>query len=291
MTLTYLTDASPELIDVCQEYFEISIGCRRPSDLEKQEASERWLGCILSEEEYERTDLVKMLKYPIEFDTKSSLWYNGIFNGSDDPKLDILRAELGVFEILSKKTCIIDGPYIPMLRYEMRVNRELFQRSRFHYAILRQHTLFETVFRMKAGLGQVKWRWSVESVYRGENLIEETTYKQLADFNEMRNNLAHNWFYHFADENKSVREVARTGLNIISRLLIDELCETFESYSDKHPSERLYTKLECRETGNISSNATASVKIECENCTSKFNPQNHHKRCPNCDSRHRYWKE
>ncbi|WP_200531643.1 hypothetical protein [Halorubrum sp. LN27] len=245
----------------------------------------------MSDEEYGRVDFVKMLKYPIEFGTKSSLWYNGIFIDSDNPKLAILRAELTIFEMLSNRTGVVDGPYIPMLRYEMRVNRELFEQGEFRYALLRQHTLFETVFRLKAGLGQEKWRWTVESVYRGENLISKRMYEDFEEFNDMRNNLAHNWFYHLSDSDESVREITKMGLNLISRLLINELSDIFETYTNRHPSHRLYSKLEQRDTCAISSNANISVRIRCEKCEEKFNPQNHHKRCPHCYSPHQHWRE
>jgi hypothetical protein len=284
-----MTVVDQELLDACREYFEISIGYRRPTGSERQEASERWLDTVLSEDEIEPVDIVKMLKYPIELDTRSSLWYNGIFPDSEDPKLIILLIEYDIFEILSNETTLIDGPYIPMLRYETNVLKELFQNEEYPFIVLQQHAFLETLFRLKAGLGQVKWEWTVKSVFRGECLIDKRAYSDLDEFNELRNNLAHDWFSYIEVSNQRVRDIARKGLRVISSLYTKELYETFDSYSSKHPSQRLPTKLEQRASASISGSANASVLITCDDCGREFNPQNHWKRCPQCQSWHGYW--
>lgn len=282
-----------QFLDECKEYFEISIGYRRPSDLEKSEASKRWLSIIFSNKHPQPIDLVKMMKYPISFDSKNQLLYNSLLPDSENPKLDLLLIELNIYTILSDETNIVDGPFLPVLRYEIRIQKELLQNNEFHYAVLRQHALLETIFRMKAGLGHVKWKWTLKSVYQGEQLINKRTYDELIDFNTIRNRLAHNWFSYIEISDDVVRRTAQKGLRIMSDLLARELYEAFDSYCSKHPSQRLVTKLEQRDTASISSSANATVtrSHECDNCGHEFDPQNHHKRCPECYSWHGYWEE
>lgn len=276
-----------ELTDVCREYFEISIGYRKPSKLEKATACELWLKRIFSSREYTPIDFIRMIKYPLEFESSTFNLYP-----TNNPKLWILSLEIYIYKVLSKETSIIEGPFIPMLRYEIRVQQSLFQEDMLIFAILRQRALLETIFREKAGLGQVDWKWTLQSAYRGEDIIGLEAYNILKEHTEWRNNFAHDWFsYIYLNEN-DIRSIARKGLRILSYLLSKELDETFQSYCSKHPSQRHSAKLEQRPTAvGSGSSARASVRISCDNCGCKFDPQNHWKRCPDCDSRHGYWEE
>lgn len=275
-----------ELTDVCREYFEISIGYRKPSNSERATAQELWLKRMISSRKYTPIDFIKMIKYPLEFESS-------IFNlySTDNPKLWVLSLEIYIYKILSKVTSIIEGPFIPMLRYEIRVQQSLFQENMLIFAILRQRALLETIFREKAGLGQVDWKWTLESTYRGENIIGVEAYDILKEHTEWRNDFAHDWFSYIHLNKNEVRSIARKGLRILSYLLSKELYETFQSYCSKHPSQRHFAKLEQRPTAVGSSFARPSVRILCDNCGCKFDPQNHWKRCPDCYSWHGYWEE
>lgn len=280
-----------DFLDACREYFEISIGYRRPSTAEKREASKLWLQTVFSDHQMKSIDIIKALKCPINLSSGDRSLYNASLPSSKSPEMNILLMELEIFRLLSDETDFVNGPYIPILRYEIRAQKTIFKNSEFYYAVLRQHAFLETFFRMKAGLGHVKWRWALKSVYRGEHLIDEETFTQLNDFNDVRNNLAHHWFSYLELSEKSVRRSAKKGLNVISRLLTAELHSVFDSYCSKHASQRFPTKLEHRVTSSISSSANASVMITCDNCEYEFNPQNHWKRCPECHFCHDYWKE
>lgn len=277
-------------LDVCKEYFEISIGYRRPSKSERHEASKLWLQVVFSDQEFEHVDSVRALKYPVKFNSKGRSLYNAILSNSENPKMGILLVELEVFKLLSEETDFIDDHSIPILRYEIRSQKAIFQNSNFYYAVLRQHALLETLFRVKAGLGHRKWKWALKSVYQGEHLISERMYNDLNDFNDIRNNLAHDWFSYLGIPEDNVRRVARKGLRVISRLLSNELYDTFDSYSSKHASQRFSAKLEHRDTASFSSSAKATIMISCDNCQNKFNPQDHWKRCPECHLWHGYWE-
>jgi rubrerythrin len=280
-----------DLLDACKKYLEISIGVRHPNEEEKHTASKLWLKTVFQGERPEPIHFVKMMKYPIGFDRRGGLLYNGVFVDSKDPKLALLEWEIGVFDLLSERTAIVDGPYIPMLRYEIRVQQELFHENNYKYAILRQHAFLETIFRRKAGLEQVKWRHTLNCVYRGEDLISTRSFEELSDFDDLRNDLAHDWYAYLHLEKEVIRSSAQDALRVMSKLLSEEIHTTYISYTSNHPSNRLPAKLEKRPTSETNSSGRVSVEISCDNCGNKFNPQNHWKRCPQCRTKHSYWKE
>jgi rubrerythrin len=275
-----------KLVDVCKEYFEISIGYRQPTKSEQSTAGELWLKRVLSEREYDMIDLIKMIKYPLAFDSDSHNLYL-----HSEPKMWILRTEVAIYRILSDETPLVEGPFIPMLRYEIRTQQSLLDQSEYIFAVLRQRALFETFFREKAGLGQVDWKWTLKSAYRGEEIISSQSYNTLDEHTEDRNKFAHDWFSYLNQCENNTRQTVLDGLNIMSILLSKELYKTYQSCFQDHPSQRFFAKLEQRKLADISSSARVSVTITCDFCGQEFNPQDHWKRCPDCDSPHRHWEE
>lgn len=268
-----------ELVQTCREYFQISIGERKPSEDEKSEARRLTLGAAgLVGVESTPVNKVKMLKYPLSTVQTHLL-------------LTLTLLEYEIYRILEQETGLVDGPYIPMLRYEIILQKQLFDDDELELAILRQSTLIETYLRRKIGVGQVKWKWTVESAYRGENLFDASIHKDLEVLKEVRNDFAHSWqSYTRSGTRTGLRRACRAGLRIMAYFLSKELADTFERNSSKHISQRYASRWEDRETSELSANAARlRVKISCDHCGQKFDPQNHWKRCPHCYSRHYYW--
>lgn len=278
-------DSENEFTSICKEYFEISIGCREPSEKEANEAGKLWLQTVFGDGDFEAIDFVKMIKCPMGFKKPAVNWYP-----VDNPKLRVLMLEVGVFEELAERTDIVDGAFIPMLRHELRVTSNLLQQAEYEFAVLRLHALLETLFRTKADLGEVKWEFSLKSAYRGEDLIDSRTYTKLKEeFNEVRNNLAHDWFSYHRLPEETIEDAAIIGLLAASELLTQELHDVYSSYTSNHPSKRLFSKLEARRTLSPSGSASATVSTLCEKCGHRFVPaEDGWKRCPQCDSPHNF---
>ena len=281
---------SDEVLDLCFEYLEIAIGLRKPSELERQEAVKTWLQIVFEGLEPDASDVLTGLKYPISFEGRSQLLYNGIYKSEKDPLLAILEQEIYIFDMIEEESIDKSIISIPSIRYEIRIQKQLLEDDLYRFALLRQHALFETIFREESGVGEEKWRYTLESVYRGENYIDTNSYEKLTELNEARNDIAHNWFSYIQKPESKIRQIVLNGLSVMSKLLMKDLADVFTTYSNRHISKRHSAKLEDRATGKTSGGATVSVEISCDNCESKFNPQNHFKRCPDCYSEHDYWK-
>jgi hypothetical protein len=130
-----------ELIELCKEYFEIAIGHRRPTMDEKQEARERLLRDGLLGDGQTPEEQVKIMKYPL--------------STSQPPLIRMFyQLEYDVFALLAQETSLVDGPFLPMLRYELIMQDELREEENYATAILRQSAFLETFFKMKMG----KWK-------------------------------------------------------------------------------------------------------------------------------------
>lgn len=273
------TDDRDQLIRICQEYFEISLGMRKPSEEEKSEARRLTLSAAgFLGEESSPVNKVKVLKYPLSTDLRSL-------------QLMYTLMEYEVYDILASTTDLLEAPYIPMLRYETILQTGLFEDDELELAVLRQSTILETYLRMKADLGQVKWKWTVESAYRGEEVFGAKTYEGLELLKEVRNDYAHNWHIYTTSDRRRLRRACRTGLRIIADFQSKELTETFQRNSSKHISQRHGVSWQARDSSIMTSNAArVRVAISCDHCGAKFDPQNNWKRCPSCDTLHRYWE-
>jgi hypothetical protein len=274
------TSDQPQLIQTCTEYFEIAIGDRLPTGDEKGEACHLLLVAGLVGIDSEPIDKVKILKYPLTTHQRNLL-------------LMLTRVEYEVFSMLASETSLVEAPHIPMLKYELLVQQGLFEDEEYELAALRQSTLIESFLRLKTGVGQVKWEWTVKCAYRGEEMFDEPTYEDLELLKEVRNDYAHDWEIYVDDTDRDrLRRACRAGLRVISRFHFDELTRTFKSYSSKHISQRYPTDWGARQSSMVTgSEASVSVKIICDHCGEKFNPIDHWKRCPECDARHSHWEE
>jgi len=278
-------DDRESFIQLCREYFEIAIGFCRPTEEEQTQAG-KWLikGAFFGEEATPER-IVKIMKYPYSFNRQEHIQL-------------MYQFEYVIFQILAEETAIVDGPYLPMFRYEILKQKSLAEESQYDTAVLRQSAFLETLFKMKMGKWKdsegnfLNWELCVACVYRGENLITEDMKDRLRIMAPVRNRYAHDWRQYVmrkrADKTE-VKEAFVCGLGVIAELYSKELSHTFSDYTSKHVSKRLPITWADREKSEMTGSATATVGITCDSCGHEFIPREEGwKRCPNCDSPHDY---
>ncbi|WP_147464883.1 hypothetical protein [Halococcus sp. IIIV-5B] len=274
-----------QLLKLCEEYFEISIGCRRPSKSERTQASEWSLKTMFSGEELTPVRRVKMMKYPYSFHMTKHIQ-------------TMYQIEYAIFQVLTKETSIVDGPYLPMFRYELLEQKLLSDQSDYDMGILRQSAFLETLFKMKMGVWKdsdgdfLNWHLCVDCAYRGEDLITESMKYRLEKLAPVRNSYAHDW-KQYALRKKldevTIRDAFICGLGVIAELYSKELYQMYTDYSLRHSSKRLPTKWSDREKSTMTASGEGIVGIVCDRCSHEFKPRyKGWKRCPNCDACHDY---
>lgn len=279
--------ASAELIELCKEYFEISIGYRRPTEDEKEEASRLLMGRLAGDDQTPE-EQVKVMKYPLSTDQRTlvRLFY---------------QLEYDVFDLLAQETNLVGGPFLPMLRYELVMQDELQEQGNYDTAILRQSAFLETYIKMKMNQWKdsegnfLSWDLCLASAYRGEDLITGSERNKLPKLAKVRNRFAHDWralAMRPRSEMTEIEEAFAIGLETISALFGREIKRVYEDYASEHISESLPTKWQNRATAEVEpGTARATVQITCENCGEQFYPHSDGlKKCPECDMSHDWLK-
>ncbi|SEF91336.1 hypothetical protein [Halobellus limi] len=275
---------SDDLVRLCEEYFEIAIGFRRPSSEEKREANERMLRGGLLGENQTLEDRIKVLKYPLSTDQRPFIRI-------------VYQIEYDIFEFLSQESNLVDGPFIPMLRYERTMQNELLEEGKYDTAILRQSAFIETFIKMKIGQWKdsngnfLSWELCLESAYRGEELISKIERDKLRTLAKVRNRFAHDW-RSLATRPKSdfpdIEKASRCGGEVLSALYGRELKRVYEDYTNQYISNVLPIGWSDRDKSEVEVGTTrVLVEISCDNCGYEFYPyEEGWKRCPKCDVPH-----
>jgi rubrerythrin len=281
--LDCIGDAPDSLIELCKEYFEIAIGYRQPTEEEKRKASHRILRAGLFGDDQDLQGQISVLKYPLSTDQKPLL-------------RTLCQLEYNTFYFLSCETDIIDGPFLPMLRYELNMQEEIREDERYPLALVRQSTFLETYFKMKMNKWKdsegnfLSWEICVKSAFRGENLITEEEKTELYELAQVRNQLVHDWrtlSMRNPDNMEELTQAWQKGYTSISALYGREIKRVYEEYSSNHVSKILPTRWEDRERATTDFSAKATVGISCDNCGEEFLPRHEgYKRCPECDAPH-----
>jgi hypothetical protein len=269
------------LVDACREYFEIAIGVRRPTESEYRQAalisSERMFG----KQEYIPEESVQVLKYPF--------LERALFTVLER----YMKTEYTIFNILSRKTNVVDDTSIPMLRLERLMQRKLAAEGDFSKVLTRQVALFQTFFRMKMGrkdMESVSWEWALKSAYRGENLLNSALYDDLWDVWHIRCNYGHEWRVYPESPSEKVRKGYVKGVQVLTRLLNDELDRVFTEYSSTPLSERLPAHW-TRRSRMVSGDGGMHFSIPemtCSNCEETFDPNSNWRYCPKLRHRTRF---
>lgn len=284
LQLRSIEEVSTKLIDLCKEYLEIAIGHRRPTEEEKDDARLRLLRDGLLGDDQTPEGQVKVMKYPLS--TNQRLLVKMFY-----------QLEYDVFDLLAQETSLIDGPFLPMLRYELVMQDELQEEDNYATTILRQSAFLETYFKMKMGKWKdsngnfLSWELCNAAAFRGENLITEEERNKLRTFATMRNRFAHDWrvlAMRTPSERVEVKEACNTGYSTIAALYGREIKRVYENYSSEHISGILPTKWEDRAKSEVeTSTARVTVEITCDHCGEQFYPHSKGlKRCPECDTPH-----
>lgn len=277
------TEHSEELRELCTEYFEISIGVRRPTEEEGETAME--LSAKRSIEEIDLTPrrMVQLAKLPVDSAQAEQIHY---------------QREYMIFAMLAETTDTIDEPFLPALRYELATQRDLSKEDSYDTAVIRQSAFFETYSRMKIGRWRNRhgkhlgWDRCLDCMYRGEDLITEEDIDYLYSLYTCRNNFAHDWRAYVArpeNERPNIRDAFRDGLLVMTRLYHKEIEQTYRSYTDNHLSNRLATtwpeiaKMYPTSDGSF----IADMKINCDQCGHRFSVfYDGLKECPRCGTHH-----
>lgn len=274
-----------DFIELCKEYFEIAIGCRKPNEKEQSQACRLLLQGGIGEDQSPE-GLVKVMKYPLSVDNRGLIQM-------------FYQLEYVIFQILADETSFVEGPYLPMFRYEILKQKPLSEESNYDAALLRQSAFLETFFKMKIGKWKdsygnfLSWELCIACAYRGENLLTEGMIQQLRKLASVRNRFAHDW-RQYAMRGESdmteIKDAYRAGLGAISELYSQELRQTYLSYTSQPIYQRYSTQWEERDKSVVSANTpTITVGISCENCGYSFQPRDEGwKRCPKCDTPHDY---
>jgi len=267
------------LVDTCEEYFEVAVGIRRPTESEYQRAALIFTERMFGEREYVSEESVQVFKYPF------------LERMSFTVLKRYMELEYSIFNILSRETGVVDDPSIPMLRLERLMQRKLAAEGDFSKALTRQVALFQTFFRMRMGrknMESVSWEWALKSAYRGEDLLSPTLYDDLWDVWHVRCNYGHEWRVYLESPSKEVRSAYAKGVRALSKLLDHELDRVFTDCSSKSTSKRLpahWTRRSRMVSGDGDGYFTIP-EMACNNCEETFDPSLNWKHCPNCGTGH-----
>lgn len=266
-----------EVMILCEEYFEIAIGIRRPTEEERNESGRILIQSIVpGGDEINDLDRIRVAKYPLDFSQKHRYEIYSII-------------EYTVFKKLAKETSKVDGPYIPMLRAELYHQLEDFDKGHLESALIRQSAFFETYCRMKLGRSR-KTQWKHLDV-KSISILEKEDRKLLDDIRDVRDDYAHDWrvYINGGQERGKLQEACVNGLGLLAKLHKKELVKSYKANCNKHISKRYASEWNDRLSGKIESSASATIQITCEQCGYQFTPEvEGWKRCPECDNPHDY---
>jgi len=268
-----------EVLRLCEEYFEIAIGIRKPTEQERRDAGRILIQSITPDgDKTDDLDRIRVAKYPpLDFSDKHLYEIFSII-------------EYAVFKKLAKNTDKMDGPYVPMLRAELYHQIEDFSNGNMESALIRQAACFETYCRMKLSRTR-KTQWKHLDI-TSINILEKEDREFLNDdFRDVRDDYAHDWRVYItgSQEREELMKVCTEGLGLLAKLHKKEIINIYQNNCDKHISKRFASEWWDRPTGKLESSASVTVQIKCEYCGHRFIPEEEGwKRCPECDKPHDY---
>lgn len=244
-----------DLIALCEDYFEISIGVRNPSQPEINAALSNLMGAF-HESKPTPEGRVQAMMYPLA-DAPTTIRM-------------VLAHEYVVYQILASRTAIVDQPYLPMLRYEIQMQDELGEERRYNEAIVRQAALFQTYLRMTQNNFQLNW---VDCLTHGRSKItpprlSEGAKERIEEVYEARSDMGHDWrVYVEPTADQSQFQIFAKGRWALEELRDVELNETYEAYTGNSSSLRLPIRFTDRERATATVTAAeASVIRSCPDC-------------------------
>lgn len=272
--LTADSSLHEELVQLAKEYFAISVGIRKPTEQEKNEARRALLTGIFGDKQPGSIDRVRMAKYPPRFMVERFIE-------------DLFRTEYVIYRVLAENTSIVGGPFLPMLRAEIHYSTVDFERDEFQLTLLRQSAFFETYCRMKLEREKTtEWRHlnlnDINILTAGNVLI-------LKRFRNIRDDYAHDWrlFLNKSKDNEELRETCRKALYLISTLHKRELIWAYQKNCSASIGQRRSAEWPDRDVGVMKASARETVSIQCDSCGHKFDPvKERWKRCPSCGNLH-----
>jgi hypothetical protein len=257
------------LVSLCEDYFEISIGVRNPSQPEIDDALSNLIGAF-HESKPTPEERVQAMMCPL----------------ADSPTLVrmVLAHEYVIYQILAEETELIDQPYLPMLRYEIQMQGELAEERRYNEAIVRQAALFQTYLRMTQENFDMNMS---DCLTHGKNKItpprlSKGAKSRIEEVYAVRSDFGHDWRVYVeptADESK--RQIFAKGRWVLEELQAAELNETYEGYTGNSSSLRLPVGLADRER-RIAAVEPSEISIsrKCPECGEELEPNPN--RCTGC---------
>lgn len=216
-----------DLVDLCADYFEISIGVRRPTQSEKEAAIPNIMGAF-HESKPSSEERVQAMMYPLA-ETPTTIRM-------------VLSHEYAVYQILASETGIVDQPYLPMLRYEIQMQDELENERRYNEAIIRQAALFQTYLRMTQNNFNLNW---TDCLTNGRSKItpprlSSGSKNRIEDVYDARSDMGHDWrVYVEPTADQSQLQIFAKGRWVLEELRDIELNETYQEYTGNAPAQRL----------------------------------------------------
>lgn len=244
-----------DLVDLCTDYFEISIGVRKPSQPEIDAALSNLMGAF-HESKPTPEERVQAMMYPLA-DTATTIRI-------------ILAHEYVVYQIFARETGIVDQPYLPMLRYEIQMQDELREERRYNEAIVRQAALFQTYLRMTQNNFHMNW---TDCLTHGHSKITSPRLTagakdRIEDVYDARSDMGHDWrVYVEPTADQSQLQVFDKGRWVLEEIRDVELNETYEEYTGYSPSLRLPIGFRDRERASATvKTAEVTVTRSCPDC-------------------------
>lgn len=248
-------DDLADLVSLCEDYFKISIGVRKPSQPEIVGALSNLMGAF-HESKPTPEERVRAMMYPLA-DTPTTIRM-------------VLAHEYVVYQILAQKTGIIDQPYLPMLRYELQMQDELAEERRYNEAIVRQAALFQTYLRMTQNNFHMRW---TDCLTHGRDKITPPRLSagakdRIEEVYDVRSDMGHDWrVYVEPTSDESQLQVFAKGRWVLEELRAVELDETYEKYTGNPSSLRLPVRFRERERATATvKTADVTVTRSCPNC-------------------------
>lgn len=244
----------PKLIKLCKDYFEISIGVRRPTDAEKKRACSNMMNVFNSSPQTPE-ERIQIMMYPLIDDSEAFRM--------------ILAHEYVVYQILAHETGIVAQPYLPMLRYENQMQDELGEERRYNEAIVRQAALFQTYLRMTQDNFSLNWS---DCLLHGEEKItsprlSDGAKKRVKEVYAVRSEIGHDWrVYIEPSPDQAQLQIFAKGCWVLEELRNAELNELYENYTSESSSQRLPIKFEERESASLSVSGELTVIQRCPEC-------------------------
>jgi hypothetical protein len=272
------TEDTDVLVKTCRAYFEIATGMRRPTEEEVNKVrafqTSRWF------EDLELTP-VRMVE---------SMMLPMLVPGREGGKrlLEFLMAkEYTVFEILARETSDVDGPFVPMFRYERLKQRKLANENRFDTALTRQMALFQTFLRMRLGYSRPEkapFDQCVKEASDSDLLENDYLYDDIEKIWDIRCNYPHEWRVYLEEYDDRVLSAYGRGVRTIARLLDEELKRAYENYPSAPATQQYPAHWMRRVRGEPSGKPTQVnfPEARCPHCGKVYDPHDSLKTCPYC---------